>query len=281
MATETQQTLTPLQELNNEFRHQYIRARDNFWLSQTEKNSIIIGNGSSLTLIHKGTHYPVPKAIPQVYHDLKSISHIPLTIYLHLNNDSSISTDETLKQYMQHLDNLQVPDSIESNERPSVERIITNSKRLLQKEINNKGSVDQNELTQFCRELAADLKVLLDAAAIAQLKAMHEIVQNWIKEHKIDVKDPSFKVLLISARTARQNNLQTTYFEHLLGVEQKRNIAYIEELFGDQPKATSIFSTWFLDEQLSVASFNDQDRMHRDLLMNDDVEEYIKNHLFS
>jgi hypothetical protein len=242
-----QPPLTPLQELNKEFRRQYIEARNNFWRSQTENNSVIIGNGSSLTLIHKGTRYPVLKAIPQVYHDLKSIAHIPLTIYI-LKNNSSISIDDILKQYMQHLNNLQVPDSIDLSERPFVERIITNSKNFSQKNINKTGPIDNDELTKFCRNLTTDLKVLLNAAAIAQLNTMHKIVQDWITEYKIDVQDSSFKVLLIGARTARQNNLQTVYFEHLLGVQRSRHIAYIEELFDNELKATSIFSTWFFDE---------------------------------
>jgi chorismate mutase len=181
-----------------------------------------------------------------------------------------------LEQYWQHLNNLEIPDSIDLNEQPSVKRIIDASQRLLQKQINNKGSIDRNQLIQFCRDLVGDLVPLFNAAAIAQLNKMHEIVQGWINEHNIDRQDSSFKVILIGARTARQNNIQATYFERLLGVERQKHIAYIEEIFNNELRVFSIFSTWFLDEQIGVTFFNDQDRMHRDLLMNDHVRQYIE-----
>jgi hypothetical protein len=69
-------------------------------------------------------------------------------------------------------------------------------------------------------------KELLNAAAIAQLNTMHKIVQDWREKHNINLQDPSFKVFIIGARKACQKNLQTTYFEHLLGVQRKRNIHY-------------------------------------------------------
>jgi hypothetical protein len=112
--TTSQSSLTPLQELSKEFRRQYIKARENFWRA-TENGSVIIVNGSSLTLIHKGIRHSCPKTIPEIYHDLKSISHIPLTIYIALNNYSSTSINDTLEQYKQYLIHLQVSDSIGSN----------------------------------------------------------------------------------------------------------------------------------------------------------------------
>jgi hypothetical protein len=228
-------------------------------------------------LIHKGKEYQEPKAIPQVYHDLKSFSHIPITIYMLFKNSLfTLTEDGTLKKYFEQLNQLTIPDSIDATERKHIDRIITASKILLEKEINNNGSVHLNEVKQFCEDLCDDLTALLNAAAMAQLEQMHNIVQGWMKEHHIDPRDSSFYVLIISARTARLNNIQTTYFEHLLGDERKRCIAYIEELFDNEEKAISIFSTWFLDEQLSVTFFKDEDRMHRDLLMNDYVHQQIK-----
>lgn len=75
------------------------QARTNFWQLATENGTVVIGSGSSLSLIHRGTHYPTRKAIPQVYHDLKSIAHIPLAIYILLINNFSGSTNEALEQY--------------------------------------------------------------------------------------------------------------------------------------------------------------------------------------
>ncbi|CAF1351148.1 unnamed protein product [Rotaria sordida] len=57
----TKPTLTPLQELDKEFRNQYMKARDNFWRSKMEHGTVIIANGSSLTHIHNGTRYTTVK----------------------------------------------------------------------------------------------------------------------------------------------------------------------------------------------------------------------------
>jgi hypothetical protein len=84
--------------------------------------------------------------------------------------------------------------------------------------------INQNQLTSVCRSLRDHLFTLIDGAALAQLDEMHRIVQGWITKHGIDSRSPSLKVLLISARTARQNNLQANYFERLLGEDRKRDI---------------------------------------------------------
>jgi hypothetical protein len=266
--------LTSLQELNEEFKRQYKNAADNFWNSQIGNGSVIMEKFSSITLFHKGAKYSIPNSIPPIYHDLKSFAHIPLTIYLLFKNSSTV-TDDTLKKYLQHLNNLKVPDSIQSKEKDSVDRIVSESQKLLQKEMDKKGSVDLQVLTDFCRSLAKDLDVLLNAAATAHLNKIHEIIQGWTNEHNFDRKDPLVKVLLIGPRSNRQNNLQTTYFERLLDDEQRRHIVYTEELFGKEEQAQSIFSKWFLDEELSTIFFNDQDRMHSELLMNDSVKKQI------
>ncbi|CAF1189750.1 unnamed protein product [Adineta steineri] len=140
--------------------------------------------------------------------------------------------------------------------------------------MDKRGSVDRVMLTNFCRSLTNDLSILLDAAAIAQLNQMHEVIQGWMREYNFDPQDPSVKVLLAGPRPARENCIQTTYFERLLGDERKRNIIYIEELYGEE-KSKSIFARWFLDEELSVSFYNDKDRMHRDLLTSEYVKQQI------
>jgi hypothetical protein len=172
---------TPLQEFNKEFRLQYGTARTNFWLSTTtDGSSVIIANGSSLTLIHQGNEQKIAKAIPQVYHDLKSISHIPITIYMHFINHRSAGTDGTseLHGYLELLNALEVPSSIiNPSEREAGVRIITACRTLLQTETDNRGTVDTNHLTSVCRTLQDDLFTLTNGAALAQLEEMHRIIQ--------------------------------------------------------------------------------------------------------
>ena len=272
--------MTSLQDLSREFRQQYTKARDLYWQSITTNGSVIIAKGSSLNLIHNGISTVFPKAIPQVYHDLKSISHIPVTVNVLLLNKTFNMNDGAIQRYYDLLNNLAVPGSIPNGQTELADRIIRVSRDFLREELSSGDAVDNDRLTNFCRSVSADLLNLVEAAAMAQLDEMHRIISIWMSEHQIDRHSASLKVLIISARTARQCNLQTTYFERLLGPERSRNIVYIEELFDNEEKAKVIFSTWFFDEQMSVSFFNDIDRMHRDLLMNETVHQRIQN-LFS
>ena len=78
--------------------------------------------------------------------------------------------------------------------------------------------MSKKELEEFCQGLQNDLTVLFEAATIAQLNVMHEILQEWLEKNEVDPQ--SLKVVIIGPRTARQNNLQTTDFERLLGSER-------------------------------------------------------------
>ncbi|CAF0889378.1 unnamed protein product [Rotaria sp. Silwood1] len=278
-STTPQNLFTSLTELNKEFHRHYIQARDDLWRLTTENGTVFIRNGSSLTFIHRGIRYPTIKTIPQIFHQLKSIAHIPITVLLLCNKWPSLS-DDTLEQYWKQLNNLQLPDSIGS-ERQSALRIIHESQILIRQKLNNRMAVNQGHLTAYTRDILNDLFVLLDAAAIASLNSMHRAVQNWMNEHNINRHDSSIKVIVIGARAARQNHLDATYFEYLLGANQKRNIFYVEEIYNDEKKIISMFSSWYLEEQLSNILFDDNNRMHSDLLMTDNVRQYMIEQLIS
>ncbi|CAF1275908.1 unnamed protein product [Rotaria sordida] len=273
VTTTPQPLLTSLEELNKEFRRHYRNALDDYWRLTSENGTVFIRNGGSLTFIHKGIRYPTIKTIPQIFHQLKTIAHIPITVYLLCNNLPTVS-DDTLEQYWKQLNNLQLPDSIGS-ERQSALRIIHESRTFIRQKINNKMSVDQKSLTTYIQHIWNDSSALIDAAAIANLNSTHHIIQKWLNEHNINRHDPSIKVIVIGPQSARQNNFDTTYFEYLLGDDQKQNVFYIEEIYNDENKVISIFSNWFLQEQLSNIFFNDNNRMHSDLLMTDNVRQHM------
>ncbi|CAF2976059.1 unnamed protein product [Rotaria sp. Silwood2] len=278
LTTTSQPFFTSLEELNKQFLRHYRKARDDFWRLTTENGTVFIRNGSSLTLIHRGIRYPTIKTIPQIFHQLKSIAHIPLTVYL-LCNELPIVSDDILEQFWKQLNNIQLPDLIGS-ERQSALRVIYESRIIIRQKIDNRTSVDQKRLTAYSRHISNDLISLIDAGAIASLNSTHRIIQNWLKEHNINRHDPSIKVIVIGPRAARQNNIDATYFEHFLGEGKKRNIFYIEEIYNDEKKITSIFSAWYLEEQISITFFNDNNRMHNDLLMTDNVRQYMIEQLF-
>ena len=135
--------------------------------------------------------------------------------------------------------------------------------------------ISYDDLEQLCHSLANDLVILATAAAKAQLSEMDRLVRRWFVQFGIDPRISPLKVLIIGSRTARRNNMQVAYFERLLGEGRERNMTFIEELFHDEKRAQSIVSAWYLDEHISNSFFRDPDRMHADILMNNDVQGMI------
>lgn len=274
----TEPAPSSIEELNKEFRKQYEVAWKKTWDSARTNGTVILEKFSNVTLLQQGVKHQTENTLPSIYHDLKNISHIPLTIYLFIQNSSAV-TDETLQHYWQHLINLQIPDAFDQEERRSAEHIISESRNILQQEMHQRGSIDPTMLTNFCQNLADDLSVLLNAGAIAHLNQLHKIIQDWTTQYNFNPQDPSVKVLLIGPRSNRDSNLQTAYFQRLLNDEERQRIIYTEELFRNVSLAESIFSRWFLDEEISSTFFNDRIRMHRDLLMTERAQQRI-NELF-
>lgn len=77
---------TRLTDLNKVFRESYDQCRKNEWLSMINEGIVIVAKGSAPILKHAGQVCSVSKSIPPVYHTWKSISHIPLTIWLLARN---------------------------------------------------------------------------------------------------------------------------------------------------------------------------------------------------
>lgn len=270
---------TPLEELNKIFTEQYTKAANNYWNSAIKNGFIIKEKFRSISLFHNGTESEAQNSIPEMYHELKMFAHIPLATYFLIKNSSNLA-DDVLTNYLYQLNNLKAPDSFGLEVNQTIDRIISESKNILGKETGEKGSVDSKMLKNFCQNLNKDLSTLLNMAATAHLNRLHEIVQHWKEQYNFNPQDPSVKVLLIGPRSNRDKNLQTTYFERLLNDKERERIVYIEELFKDEEKAQLIFSKWFLDEELSATFFDNNRRMHSDLLMTEDAQQRI-NKLFS
>ena len=260
-----------LEELNKEFRNQYQNALKKW---HKEQDYIIVATVNSLILFCKGAKLETHQTTSRMYNDLKSVAHIPITVYLLIKNRDSSSND-ALEQYKQQVEHPQLLASIDSNNHEPARRIVQQSQTILSEAINNREPVDQGRLTDFCRSLENDLSTLLEAAAIDQVNLMNKFVQGWRTTYNIDMRNSPPRVVILSPGPACENNLQAIYFEHLFGISHTQEFFYIKDIFSVD-RAISIFSGWFYDEQLGDAFFNDPSRMHSDLLVNERVRDHIR-----
>src|ERR1700693_1075789 len=70
----------PLIDLSQAFRESYARCRQRL---VNRSGPVIVVEGDSLVLLHNGKRREA-KVVPDVYHTLKAVSHVPLAVYVML-----------------------------------------------------------------------------------------------------------------------------------------------------------------------------------------------------
>lgn len=254
-----------LVDLNEQFLATYDRAR-NHLVSLT--NPIIICNADNAIIIHRGQRYE-EQVIPKLYHDLKSISHIPFKIYLTVMFDSDILSENNyleLKQYLQDIRSLrssiQFPLDIQKIQYDIIDLSIEYLQVILKTKF-----IDQTELKNFCQQARILFSTNIDLAARIQIDMLDSKIRPWYNNYFNDTERNSLKIIIIGPKTARYGYLAKAYFYALLGENQEgKHIIYAESVDNEQ-KALEILGIWLLDAKASRSFFDgDSERLHRDLL---------------
>lgn len=254
-----------LSDLNEQFLTTYDRAR-NYLLSLI--HPIIICSGDKAIIVHRGKRYE-ELVIPKLYHDLKSISHIPLKIYLtiifnigNLSNENYID----LKKYLQDIrsirNSIQFPSSVQKTQYHIIDLSIEYLRRVLKRKF-----VDKIELKQFCQQVKNLFSVNIELAARLHLDMLDSKIRPWYHSRFNDTERQSLKVLIMGPKTARYGFLSKMYFFTLLGEQHEgKHIIFIESVDNEQ-KALEILAVWLLDAQTSTIFYDDDgERLHRDVL---------------
>ena len=270
---------TSLKSLNDTFIREYKLARADILNHKLEP--MIILKGDSLLLHHNGKRIEDKNAILPIYHDLKSVAHIPLTVYTLIHNTMRQPEHlSALKNFLAELEIIQAKLTKlfpEPKQFKVQQEIVTKSMEMLARVIETPNFSDHNnELYPLFRTFKAAFLSNINVVAQSQLNSMHAIVSRWLAEYQIQVSQ--LRVMIIGGRGERRDNLPATYFEHLLGENGYRRIVYVEELVDDEAKAKDIFASWFFNEDISRVFFGDDDieRLNKDVLMNEKTREYVK-----
>src|SRR5262249_33193937 len=119
--------------------------------------------------------------------------------------------------------------------------------------------------TAFARKMAP--LVLADArdAAAAQIDGTHKQMTAWKAELSAD-EWKRLKIVVMGSAMPRRENLAVQYFAWLLGENgEGKRIVYSESVW-DEQKALGLLATSQIDGDIGAAFFEDDRRMHRDLL---------------
>lgn len=278
----------PLKVINKQFRQEYAQLRDSI---QQQSKPVIFQIGSSLFLEKSDGTSEKASAVGPLYHELKSVSHIPFTLYIILIPyiDQQLP-QKIINNLSGYKDLLQAAKESLPHQGFSEEQlarqfsIVQNSEALLSRAIEKK-MVKRQTLKDFTRQQASFIKSNLYDVAKSQINTMHEQMQIWEKQLSKDEWD-RLRVIISGSHMPRVGNIALQYFSVLKGQPyegkyQQENILnsdfsviYTENTFKKQ-EAIGVMATHLLDEGAGEYFFNDKQRMHRDILA-DDAEKIIR-----
>jgi hypothetical protein len=254
-----------LTNLNEQFITTYDRAR-NHLIKIT--NPLILCNKDDAILIHRGQRFE-EQVIPKLYHDLKSMSHIPFKIYLTVVFDSNTLSENNYNELKQYLHDIRVlrnsihfPSHIQQNQYDIIDLSIKYLRNILKTKL-----IDKVQLKNFCQQARILFSVNIELAARAHLDMLDSKIRPWYQDRFNDTERNSLKVIISGPKTARYGFLEKAYFYRLLGERHEgKHIIYAESI-DNEDKALEILGAWLLDAKASKIFFDgDSERLHRDLL---------------
>lgn len=266
----------PLTSLNEAFREAYAASRTRLLASS---GPVIVVESDNLVLIHKGKRSEV-KVAPDLYHTVKAISHVPLALYVMLLPfEGQALKTESIEALATYRDRIVKAEAALKDRELSAEsllrqrEIIQSSLRFIATTLDKK-QVTTDELRKFTHDLGDKLLANAREAAQAQLDGLDKQMKIWRAE-LADEEWKKLRVVVMGSALPRSSNLAVQYFAELLGEKgEGRRIVYAESLF-DETRAMNLLGTHLLDRRIGSAFFNDDERMHRDLL-GDAAQELLK-----
>ena len=284
--TQTYDIPAGLVSLNKLFLQSY---QDRRLFVKTNSNPVIVGAFDKLILHWNGVT-ETNQAIPNIYHALKAVAHMPFGIFLRLDgvaSDAGTGIPEPLlselKKYRQQLNESESALDLagfSALQKTRQRAIFGGAKEYLDGVI--QGSIaTRKDLNVFAKHLGPLMMANVNDAAVAQIEMTHDVVMRWKK--RIPAEEwKRLTVVIPGLQTPRRYNIFTIYFArivnepgHNLGypLESKRLI-YAEFILPGRDYL-DLMATTFVDGDASEAFFGDRWRMSRDVLA-DGAQEYVQ-----
>jgi hypothetical protein len=276
----------PLVSLNKLFLAGYTNRQASI---KTNTSPLIVANFSTLIFRHNG-FVETNRSIPDIYHSLKAVAHVPFGIFLRVDPIASEAGSDLPKNLAADLGEYQkriqeaeasITQAGFSEEQLMRQQTIFRICNAYLDELLSSGKASRERLRAFTRDAGPLMLANADDAARAQLDMTHAAVMQWKKRTPPE----EWKRLVVVVRgfqMARRLNILTQYFakvidepSHSLGypLESKRLI-YAEFIMRDRDHL-DLMATTFIDGDASDAFFGDRWRMSRDVLA-DGAENHLR-----
>ncbi len=258
----------PLAETNKTFRALYAENR----LERLARSGpAIIVQFDDLVLYRDGKEVERATFTPPLYHDLKSIAHIPLSVAVVYANAVEQPGDATwrgeLGRLQTHLDALtaeflaaRFPSDLIGEQTAIVTRSKDAVAAMLTADAPKKAL-----LTDYLAAIMPPLMRNIDVAAQVQIDGLHALSSAWASDLGAAAWD-DVHVVVLGPKTPRAGNLQYEYFARVMGDAARGDrLVYAEGMFAPEP-ALSLLGTLIQDRAAAEIFFADRMRLDRDLL---------------
>jgi hypothetical protein len=262
------QTPTPplFNELNAAARESYAAARA---LALKSDQPIFLVT-DTVTLIRGEDLGSLPYS-PPIYHELKSISHLPLGVYSAsiglIESPTEQRWIERLKTLRKQVDSAEIEltkASLTDSQRARQQTILSLSRTYLDDTLMRK-STDMASMSRYARSLAPYLLGNATDAAKVQIDALDLAVRELSKKLKPGEFEKAIAVIT-GPKTPREGNLQFQYFVYAFGPGTAgTRVIYMESIF-DREAALGVLRTVLNDRMASQAFFGDTYRLERDMM---------------
>ena len=258
----------PLLVLNEASRAAYRRAKER---ALARIGPVIFVEGDNLVLKH-GDCRTEARFTPDVYHSLKAVSHIPLTLDVMLTrvrDDGRVDDDlrDELQRYRELIvgarERVQTLGLTPAQSRRQAE-IISGSLEFIDA-LTRSRTCEPGARAAFIHRMTPLVMANTTDAALADLDALNRLVSRW--RDQMPAGDWNKLTVIVMGRPLpRRNNLAVQYFARILDEPgESERIVYAESLF-DEPRALDLLATHLVDTRIGLDFFDDPTRMRRDLL---------------
>jgi hypothetical protein len=267
-----------LGDLDQLFIDSYTSSRSE---SIQEASPFIVISGSNL-ILHRNGKKDSARVIPDLYHALKDIAHLPFTVYLQLSplaatgtplTDAKATQLRSLLTRIQAVQGVLATSGFTSDEMARQTEILDGSQTLISSTLKNNG-VDRTGLDVYAHRMGPLMLLNASDAGCLQIQGTHTQMMKWKESLSVD----EWQALIVVNRArhqARYRNAATQYFHWLFNDRstswsypgESMRVIYAESL-GPKEDASDELGTVLIDAGVSASFFEDPWRLSEDILSN-------------
>jgi hypothetical protein len=253
--------------INMDFRISYQEARKQLLI---DIYPVIMLMGDDLVLVKEDLR-DTQRVVPRVYHELKSIAHVPFAIYLKLiySTDQTLSKTQVrdLRNYCDLIDASMKQLSVSqlSEEQVSTQSEILKEAKSFLKKVIRESKTGHSDLVDFTHRSRMHFEKNIEDATRAQLMEMYKVVDAWYETFSSEEKS-NLRIIISGHKEPRIKSLATQFFSWYLRVPGEGDIICYTEGVTDEVGMFNTIGNHLLSKQAAKDIFLNPSRLHEDLL---------------